>query len=209
MSTAKTNTIGGWAGVIAALLLGCAALHAEVTGPEAPAAVVRDLQNSLLESMKAGENLDFTQRTERLRPIVERIHHFDAIAHFMLGRHARELDDEQFATIVDALEQFSVAEYAARFDRYKGERLMVLESSSMGEDRVMVATELIKANGEPVRLDYMLELRDGRWGVVNVIADGVSDLALKRAEYSTVLRQDGYVALRDRLRRQTAEIGPK
>lgn len=209
MGTAKTTTIGRRAGVIAALLLGCIALQAEATGPEAPAEVVRHLQESLLESMKAGENLDFAQRTERLRPVIERTHHFDAIARFMLGRHARELDDDQLVNIADALGRLSVAEYASRFDRHKGEKLGVLESSGMGEDRVMVATELIKANGEPVRLEYMLERRDGTWGVVNVIADGVSDLALKRAEYSAVLREDGYAALLDRLHEQTAEIGPK
>lgn len=195
--------------VTAALLLGCVAAHAESTSPEAPVAVVRQLQEALLESMTAGERLDFEQRAERLRSIIERGHHFDAIARFMLGRHARELEEQQFSDIVEALKRLSVAEYAARFKRYNGEKLEILESSRLSEDRVMVLTELTKADGEPVRLEYVLQEHDGQWGVVNVVADGVSDLALKRAEYSTVLRNDGYTALLDRLREQIAETRPK
>lgn len=195
--------------VMAVLLLGCVAARAEITGHEAPVAVVRDLQDSLLGSMKAGGSLDFPERVESLRPIIERTHHFDEIVRFMLGRHLRELDDQQLAAIVNALRQLSVMEYAARFDRYNGESLEILESSSLGEGRVLVVTELIKANGEPVRLEYMLQDHDGHWGVVNIVADGVSDLALKRTEYSSILRQDGYAALLERLRRQAAETRPK
>jgi len=192
--------------IAAALLLAGGAASAQDPSAPAPTEVVRDLQRALLDSMKAGEQLDFPQRVERLRPVIERSHQFDEITRFMLGRHARELDDEQFAAIVEALRRLSVAEYASRFNRYNGETLEVLSSSSVSEDRVLVVTELVKSSGEAVRLEYMLQERDGRWGVINVVADGVSDLALKRAEYSTVLRQDGYTALLERLHSQAAEI---
>lgn len=194
---------------MAGLLLVCVVAHAQSPDPETPVAVVRQLQEALLESMTAGERLDFEQRAERLRPIIERGHHFDAIARFMLGRHARALDDQQFTDIVEALRQLSVAEYATRFNRYNGEKLEILESSELGADRVMVLTRLTKADGDPVHLEYVLQKHDDQWGVVNIVADGVSDLALKRAEYSTVLRNEGYTALLDRLREQIAETRPK
>jgi len=196
------------AAILAAFTLapGLGASLASTTGPEAPLELVRSLQEALLESMKAGEQLDYSERVARLRPVIDRTHHFDEITRFMLGRHGRELSDDQFATVVEALRQLSLAEYASRFNRYNGQRLKVLESSPMSGDRVMVTTELVKANGEAVQLEYMLQDQEGRWGVVNVVADGVSDLALKRAEYSTVLRREGYTALVERLRKQTADV---
>ena len=36
-------------------------------------------------------------------------------------------------------------------------------------------------------LDYTLHDRRGAWQIVNILADGVSDLALKRAEYRRFL----------------------
>lgn len=197
-----------WPRVIAALLFCLGNAHAEVTGPEAATAVVRDLHETLLESMKAGAALDFEQRKQRLRPMIERTHHFDVITGFMLGRHAAGLDEEQFEQVVAALERLSLAEYATHFDDYNGETLRILEASPIGDQRAMVAAELTRANGDSVSLDYMLQFHEGRWGVVNVIADGVSDLALRRAEYSRVLREEGYAALLERLRRQAGEVEP-
>ena len=33
------------------------------------------------------------------------------------------------------------------------------------------------------------------WKIINILADGVSDLALKRAEYSAIIQRDGFSAL--------------
>jgi len=62
---------------------------------EMAASVVGDLQAALLESMRAGESLDFAERRDRLRPVVRRTHHFGEITRFILGRHARELDEQR------------------------------------------------------------------------------------------------------------------
>jgi phospholipid transport system substrate-binding protein len=54
---------------------------------------------------------------------------------------------------------------------------------------------LIKADGKEVQFDYLLRQNDQRWMIINIIANGVSDLALKRSEYSAVIRRDGFDAL--------------
>jgi len=38
-----------------------------------------------------------------------------------------------------------------------------------------------------IPLEYLLQQKDGAWRIINIVADGVSDLALKRAEYQRVL----------------------
>jgi phospholipid transport system substrate-binding protein len=37
--------------------------------------------------------------------------------------------------------------------------------------------------------------KDGKWYIISVIADGVNDLALKRAEYASVIKKNGFDAL--------------
>jgi len=51
----------------------------------------------------------------------------------------------------------------------------------------------------------VLHYREGRWSIINIIADGVSDLALKRAEYSHVLARDGFNALVSMLERKITQ----
>jgi phospholipid transport system substrate-binding protein len=50
---------------------------------------------------------------------------------------------------------------------------------------------------------------DGRWRIINIIADGVSDLALERAEYSSVIRRYGFNALLAKLKERIAGYARK
>lgn len=210
MSTPTRRIHGGW---MAALLALAAALipaaPALSSGDDDPAAVIEQLHGALMESMRAGAELDFEQRVERLRPVVDRSYHFAAIARLMLGPPWDELAPAQRDAVTAALARLSARRYARHFDRYNGERLRHDETNRRGERRAIVRTTLVKADGERIGLDYMLQREEGRWGVVNVIADGVSDLALKRAEYARLLEREGYPALIERLRERIDEIGPR
>jgi phospholipid transport system substrate-binding protein len=41
----------------------------------------------------------------------------------------------------------------------------------------------------------MLKEKGASWRIINIIANGVSDLALKRSEYTAILQRDGFDAL--------------
>jgi phospholipid transport system substrate-binding protein len=65
----------------------------------------------------------------------------------------------------------------------------------------------IARHGQPdVSLDYMLEQKDGAWRIINIIADGVSDLALKRAEYQRILASGSIDDLIRELETQSARL---
>jgi phospholipid transport system substrate-binding protein len=40
-----------------------------------------------------------------------------------------------------------------------------------------------------------MKKKDEGWQIINIIADGVSDLALKRSEYTSILSRDGFDVL--------------
>ena len=47
------------------------------------------------------------------------------------------------------------------------------------------------------------------WRIINIVADGVSDLALKRAEYQRVFASGGIEGLVAELEQQTAALGAR
>ena len=59
-------------------------------------------------------------------------------------------------------------------------------------------TEMVRANKEIVRLDYYFL----NGGVFNVVADGVSDLSLRRADYNSIIKSEGFLALLSHLRQK-------
>ena len=40
----------------------------------------------------------------------------------------------------------------------------------------------------------------------NVVADGVSDLSVRRADYNSIVKSEGYAALLERMRDNIAEL---
>ena len=56
-------------------------------------------------------------------------------------------------------------------------------------------TILTKSNGEKVQFNYLLRQNKNDWQIINIIVDGVSDLAVRRAEYTSILKSDGFSPL--------------
>lgn len=65
-------------------------------------------------------------------------------------------------------------------------------------------SRMVPLKGDPISFDYILRPGKGGWRIVNILAEGVSDLALKRVEYRAILQRDGFSTLIDMLKKKTA-----
>ena len=104
-------------------------------------------------------------------------------------------------------ERLSVATYVNRFAELKDQSIVITDAQpAVGKgDRVQVDTQ-IQVDDEEVMLSYTLKEGQGSWMIVNVVADGVSDLALRRAEYSRKLKEKGFDGLLDHIDGQIAKL---
>lgn len=137
-----------------------------------------------------------------LAELIAEMHDFPYIARVALGRHWRGLDPQQQARFIAAFARLSTATYAARL---APARFRITESSVDAGDRARVGAVLETGDRE-VQFEYQLRRVDGRWRIINILVDGVSDLALKRAEYDRLINERGFEGLLDELERQTAEL---
>ena len=188
--------------MIAVMFLTAPASWAEPQDSPGPEQVVNDLHESLLKSMREGSKLGYEGRYELLAPVIDRTHDLDFIARTTLGANWTQLDAEQQRTFKDIFRKLSIGTYAGWFKSYEGERFEFIEQQSMPRDQIMVRSKLFLPTGEPVRFDYILRNGKDGWRIVNVLADGVSDLALKRVEYRAILQRDGFATLIDMLKKK-------
>jgi len=191
-----------------ALLAPRGAMAAERTSLEGPEAVVARLQAALIGAMQAAPHLTSAQRRARLAPVIRDTHDLPFIAHFALGRVWKGLSTADRDRFVAAFSEMSIATYAERFDGYSGERFRILSSRDAERGGEEVRTVLVESDGSTVSLDYLLRRRDGRWRIINVIAEGVSNLALKRAEYAGFVRRHDFNALMEKMVARLAERAP-
>ena len=71
---------------------------------------------------------------------------------------------------------------------------------------MLVETELTTHGRKDATIDYLVAPTAGRWEIVNIVANGVSDLALKRAQYTSIMRTKGFPALLAALRGKIAQV---
>jgi len=140
------------------------------------------------------DTLGFSGREEKLEPVLKESFDFATISRIVTGKHWKMIDDDERASFVTLFERLSLATYASNFDGFSGE---VFETLGVEERRgnLLVKTVIVKGDGDRVSLNYLLRDDDGVWRIVNVIADGVSDLSLKRADYTAVIKSEGFISL--------------
>lgn len=190
--------------------LPAAAARAAGTPPVSEASEpVEALHAALLGIMRDAGALGQEGREERLAPVVDRVYDLDFMGEKVLGRGFAALTAEQQARWLAAFRRLTISTYAHRFDGFSGQRFEVLETEPAPRDTALVHTRLLPGEAEPVELDYRMLARDGSWRIVDVYLNGtVSELALRRSEYSSVLRRDGFDALVSAIEAKIRDPGP-
>lgn len=172
----------------------------------APAvAVIARFQGTLLRVMKGARQLHLKGRYQRLAPAVRRSHDLPIIAAITLGPYWPQLTPAERAQFIAVFTRLTIATYATEFDGYSpGQRFVDQGAHALGNGDVIVETELRKGHKHQATLDYLLAPVHGSWQIINIVANGVSDLALKRAQYTAIMRKDGFSALLAKLRAKVA-----
>lgn len=168
---------------------------AESAKTDDPEQTVNNLQNALIHAMREGDKMNFQERFDFLAPAVDQSHNFNLIVRTVLGGYWAQLDSEQQRLIADTFRQLSIATYAGQFKEYEGEQFELLQQRSLPRDQVLVRSQFTKSDGDTVDFDYVLQQGNDGWQIINILADGVSDLALKRTEYRAILQRDGFQGL--------------
>lgn len=179
---------------------------AAVAETSMPAATVERLHSALLEAMKNADALGFEGRRDKLTPVITESFDLAFICKIILGRNWDELSRDEHGQMIDIFTRLTITTYAARFDGFSGESFRTVEENSMNRGRMMVRTELVRPADEAIHLDYVLHQEKGRWRIVNVVAEGVSDLSLKRADYGSVIKREGFKTLMQKLEDQIDDL---
>ncbi|MCC6916467.1 MAG: ABC transporter substrate-binding protein [Nitrosomonas sp.] len=188
------------------MLTTTAGLRAESLENNAAEQVVATLQNALIQAMQQGQEIGYSGRQKLLAPVIEQTHDLAAIIRSVLGGHWAKLDSGMQQAIIRAFQANSIATYADRFNQYGGEQFKAAGQQQLPRGRVLVRSQLVRTDDNPVNFDYVLHKTDGGWRIINIVVDGVSDLAMKRAEYGAVLQKDGVAALVSMLEQKTIRI---
>lgn len=175
---------------------------------ESPGATIATLQKGLVAAALDRPAATVEERYRALEPLIVATHDVAYIAEFALRRQWPTLAAADRERFVAAFERLSVMTYAARFGKVTAAtfRPLAVGAAPDASGRVQVTTAVARAGQADIALEYLLQQDAQGWRIINIIADGVSDLALKRAEYQRLFQSGGLAGLLAELDGQTARL---
>ena len=175
------------------LLLTPLAARAETADP---AAAVGAYNDGIVRIMKA--DAAKPARVERFEALLRAHYDMAAITALVVGPKWAAASAAERDAAVAALTHHSAIALASNFAGYNGERFSVdPKVIERGTGRVVRVT--IASPGHSDTLLYRLAPASGGWKIVDVIAEGVSQAAVQRAEFARTVAAGGVAELTRRL----------
>ena len=184
----------------ALLIVGAAPVfaHAE-TDPVI--ARIQTLDDALVAGAKAG-----TLSSPKVRETLRESFNLAVMAQVAVGAPWATMSDKEHAAVVEAMSRYTEARYAREFRDFNNQTIVIDPVvQSRGPDRLVKAE--IREKGEPpLKLGYRLREYNGQWRIIDVIYNGVSQLATQRSEFAETIRTGGAAALVKSLDQATARL---
>ena len=190
-------------------LAGLAGAAAAISAPRLPAEsrmptkMIDEFHESLLAVMRAADTLGFNGRYAHLKPSIEDSFHLPIMAQIATGSFWRKASPKQQEQLIQVFSDVSVGTYANRFSGFSGQSFQTKETRKGPQKTILVDTVLQNPSGSDVDLTYVCREIKGAWRIIDVLlGPGISELAVRRAEYRRILKSDGIDGLIATLKRK-------
>ena len=173
-----------------------------------PGDVIDAFHAELIAVMQNAESWDYATRRDKLAPHVTSDFDSAFMSRAAVGPpNWKSFSKEQQGELTATFREFTLANYAARFNGYSGQEFEQVDEQDVRNKFKFVKTRLVKAGSDNVRIDYLMRLKGEVWVIVDVFLDGtVSELALRRSEFAPVLKKQGYDGLIAMLKAKIADL---
>jgi phospholipid transport system substrate-binding protein len=181
-----------WKAVALSAGIGLAMLSYPVhAAPASGGDTVQGLYEALLSTMKNGRILGQSGRFTQLEPVIRRTFDIPLMARLSVGPSWATLTGAQRQQVMESFGRYISAIYADRFDSYDGQKLQVI-GEQPAVAGITVRSQIVKANGEPVNVDYMMRRDGDSWLISDIYLDGaISEVATRRSEFAAILKSQG------------------
>ena len=152
-----------------------------------PRAFVADLGNEGIQTL--GPQVTTQERVSRLYKLFEGDFDVSGIGRFAIGRYWEAFSLEQQQEFQRLFQDYTVHAYADKLGKFGGAQFKVT-GSEPSADGVVVHSEVIRADGHPVQIDWHLISASDGYKVSDVYVDQVSMKISQRDEFAKIIQNN-------------------
>ncbi len=196
--------------LIALSLLCFSAVGYAVEGPDE---LVKRTAEDVLASVKADKDIQAGDQEKLFALAEEKIvpnFNFDKVSRMVLGKNWTKATTEQKAAFQNEFRTLLIRTYATALSKYRNQTieykpLRMASASSVAS----VKTQIVQSGGQPIAVDYSLEMQDNAWKVYDIVIEGVSLVTNYRGQFAQEIRQNGMDSLIKKLADKNAAAKAK
>ena len=168
-----------------------------------PEDLVKKTAEDVLFAIKADEEIQKGNKEKIYQLAEEKIlpnFDFEKVARLVLGRAWRSASDDQKQRFIIEFRTLLLKTYAVALSKYKNQKIEFKPTRMSDTDEiVIVKSEIIQNGAQPIRVNYALSKRTGKWLVFDIVIEGVSLVTNYRSQFSSVIKKNGIDTLIKRL----------
>lgn len=177
------------------LLFALAAAPSRQLTDGTPTEQVKATVNQVLTIIREHPRLE----DEQLQRVIAERFDFTEMAQRSLGSRWRKLTRAEQQEFVDVFTKLLKNNYLDQIKAYQDQEVLFTGERRDG-DFAVVETRIVPQQGEPIKVDYRLQVSGGEWKVYDVVIENVSLINNYRSQFNRVLARNSFSDLIRRMR---------
>lgn len=156
-------------------------------------AFIITLGNNVIQIL-VNKDEKLSKRKELFRSEIKNNFALKSIGRFVLARYWRRLNEKQQQEYLQLFEDAVIENYAAQFDSYDNEKLVIKSSRETSDGGIIVKSDIRRpGKGEPLHIDWKVFNTKRGPKVLDVIVNNVSMSITLRNEYASTIQNKGSI----------------
>ena len=154
----------------------------------------KDFVQSVVDqaSLVLTKNFTKEQKIEKLKSIAKDTVDIIGIGYYSLGKHSKNLDEEQKKKYLELFEKYFLKSFSSRLAEYSDPKIEVLSQEKLNDKYTMVSSVLLATEDKPeVKIDWRIKTKDPNNPLIlNVTIEGVSLARVQREEFNSIIQSN-------------------
>lgn len=193
----KLKYVSRYRCLISAVFCLCAVFYSAFgnAAQSGPSEAITKFNAALIESMQRAKELGYHGRYKLLEPVIKDLFALSYMTGISVGKTWKALNEKERRLLLETYTEWTAATYAGRFSDYSGEKFEIVSESKPVQDTVTVVSKLVDRDNDTTDFYYKLRKMEGKWRIVDIQISGVSQLAVTRSQFASVIDGKGFNGL--------------
>ena len=128
----------------------------------------------------------------KLKKIAKKTVDIEGIGFYSLGKHRKNISDQQRKKYLDIFTQYFLKSFASRLAQYSNPKIRVDSQKKLNEKYTMVSSVLIATEDKPeIKIDWRVVTKNiNQPLIIDVIIEGVSLAKVQKEEFNSIIQSN-------------------